>query len=756
MKRLESKTLQRLKVKKAVPAQKMDGNEKLVLRKCASYMYRHLSHHIIPDNESLEFACWILKEKVLDIGTFLKEQIKSIHIDRHKKGLPIDRRKMARMYEQINEVTKTGLDPDDYARAIQSILTKIPTKLVKATYKLILKKLEERHLELSSKKKSDIEKSLLNLQQMFSLTDKEAEVCLFFYILTSFDDTEKFFVGHLNCNLYVCHRKLLRILNLTKKDYTEIFSGTIKRIGLIEMDRYHMELNDDFVKIIEDPSGEITTEFFKKARTTHTSLRDHFVGDEQTDHVLKLLGQKRQTPTHILLYGAPGTGKTSYARGIAAKVGMPAFEITLDEERNESSHRRAAIMAGLNITNIGKGSVIIVDEADNILNTNFSWLMRGETQDKGWLNHLLEKPDTRIIWITNNIIDIEDSVLRRFAYSLHFKKFSRMQREILWENLLRKNKATRLLGNDEVKKLASRYDVSAGVIEMAIIKAKERGGKKTCFIEAVHLALNSYETLINGGFPKRKKEEIDSDYSLAGLNIEGDLAAIMQQMELFNDHLRQRNEIRYRNMNLLFYGVPGAGKSELARYIAKHLDRELLVKRLSDILDPFVGGTERNISRVFSEAENEEAVLVIDEADSLIFNRDAAVRSWEISCTNEFLSQMERFQGILICTTNRFDGLDEASLRRFNHKVGFRHLTPEGVEAFYDKFLIRLVNKPLPESDRIGLRNIASLSPGDFKVIRDRYGFYPAGQMSHKQLIHDLRQEACLKQMHGKQKAIGF
>lgn len=59
-------------------------------------------------------------------------------------------------------------------------------------------------------------------------------------------------------------------------------------------------------------------------------------------------------------------------------------------------------------------------------------------------------------------------------------------------------------------------------------------------------------------------------------------------------------------MNLLFYGPPGTGKSELARYIACHLDKELICKKTSDILDSFVGGTEQNIKEAFEEAESEE------------------------------------------------------------------------------------------------------------------------------------------------------
>ena len=144
-------------------------------------------------------------------------------------------------------------------------------------------------------------------------------------------------------------------------------------------------------------------------------------------------------------------------------------------------------------------------------------------------------------------------------------------------------------------------------------------------------------------------------------------------------------------MNLLFYGPPGCGKSELARYIAHRLDREVLCRRAGDLLSPYVGETEANVKKAFQEAEAEDAVLVIAEADSMLFSRDRAVRSWEISHTNEFLAQMEKFKGILICTTNRLRDLDQATIHRFNHKVEFQYLTWEGNITFYRKLLVELM-----------------------------------------------------------------
>ena len=228
------------------------------------------------------------------------------------------------------------------------------------------------------------------------------------------------------------------------------------------------------------------------------------------------------------------------------------------------------------------------------------------------------------------------------------------------------------------------------------------------------------------------------------------------RLEAFDVYLRKDDQHQIMNINLLFYGPSGTGKSELARYIANRLDRKAICKRISDLQSMYVGEGEKNIKRAFLEAENEEAILIIDEADSLLFSRDRARHSWEISFTNEFLTQMEKFRGILICTTNRLDDLDSASLRRFNHKIGFDYLTAEGNLLFYELFLKPLSPEKLDPVSRRELKRIKYLAPGDFKVVRDRYSFHPKNEIDHILLIDALKNEAKLKTNHGQVNRIGF
>src|SRR5690606_37517536 len=120
-----------------------------------------------------------------------------------------------------------------------------------------------------------------------------------------------------------------------------------------------------------------------------------------------------------------------------------------------------------------------------------------------------------------------------------------------------------------------------------------------------------------------------------------------------------------------------------------------VVKRTSDLISCYVGQSEKNIAAAFSEAEQQGAILFMDEADSLFINRADAYRSWEVSQTNELLCQMENFSGVLICATNFSEHMDPAVMRRFTFKVGFDYLKPGANILFFQRILAPLLARPM-------------------------------------------------------------
>jgi SpoVK/Ycf46/Vps4 family AAA+-type ATPase len=129
-------------------------------------------------------------------------------------------------------------------------------------------------------------------------------------------------------------------------------------------------------------------------------------------------------------------------------------------------------------------------------------------------------------------------------------------------------------------------------------------------------------------------------------------------------------------ISLLFYGMPGTGKTLMAQAIADKYDRKLTVIGAAEVQTPEPGGAERNLKKAFKTALDENAVLLFDECDSLITDRQRVgmILSAQINC---LLTELEQFTGIVIFTTNRLGDLDPAFDRRVSLKLEFPMPTAE-------------------------------------------------------------------------------
>ncbi len=714
--------------------------DSFVLIQSARFLIRHLERYGVPDCETLSLTCWLLEDEVQGILQKLDRLLKAS-----------DRKALSR------EIETSDTPAEDFPRVMAKYCQRLGGGRCRFVLKACCEELDALVNRLCALGKSESEINIEKLRRMFHLSELEVRFCNLLFINTASEEAETFFVTHLQCNQLSGYRYLLNLLRAGPEEVNAVLNGTLKAVDLIDMDRSDLRIKDDFWPLFLNPSPQCLGErYFRPALRSDVPLDHHFVPVGHRAHAERLLAEKPASSTHLLLYGPPGSGKTSFALGITAGTGAPVYEIVRGEE-NRAAARRAAIVACLNLTNIGDGAIIVVDEADNLLNTDSAWQMRGEIHDKGYLNQLLETPGARIVWIVNQIDDIDPSVMRRFAFSIKFRPFNRRQRCLLWDRILRKHRMKRHFNEAEIAELAARYPVSAGAVDLALTKAVESGyRKKAALREFIEAALTVHRTLVQKGAAITDKDRLPEGYVIEGLNTDIGLDQLLSSASRFDQVLTSGQEEGPLHLNLLFHGPPGTGKSAFARYLAEKLQRGCQCRRMSDLLDPFVGVTERNIREAFERAETEEAVLVMDEVDSLLFSRDRAQRSWEVSHTNEFLTGMERFRGLLICTTNRFEDLDAASIRRFNHKVRFDYLTPEGNVLFYRRCLAPIIDEKIHDKLLKELRSLKTLAPGDFGLVKQQFRFFQKSELSHEAVLKALRREACLKRKnHGKEK-IGF
>jgi SpoVK/Ycf46/Vps4 family AAA+-type ATPase len=124
------------------------------------------------------------------------------------------------------------------------------------------------------------------------------------------------------------------------------------------------------------------------------------------------------------------------------------------------------------------------------------------------------------------------------------------------------------------------------------------------------------------------------------------------------------------------------------------------------------------MARMFEEAATENAVLLLDEADSFLRSRKLAERNYEITEVNEMLQGMERHTGVFICTTNLFDELDEAALRRFTFKIRFQALTAGQRLRMFVAEALAGSETAMTAEQRSRLAALDQLVPGDFAAVQ--------------------------------------
>jgi SpoVK/Ycf46/Vps4 family AAA+-type ATPase len=129
-----------------------------------------------------------------------------------------------------------------------------------------------------------------------------------------------------------------------------------------------------------------------------------------------------------------------------------------------------------------------------------------------------------------------------------------------------------------------------------------------------------------------------------------------------------------KGLSVLFSGPPGTGKTLAAEVIAHELQLDLFKIDLSGVVSKYIGETEKNLAKIFYEAETSNAILFFDEADSLFGKRtsvsDAHDRYANIE-TSYLLQKMEEYEGIVILATNLRENIDDAFSRRIRFIVEF-------------------------------------------------------------------------------------
>lgn len=502
---------------------------------------------------------------------------------------------------------------------------------------------------------------------------------------------------------------------------------------------------------------------FYKQGSSEQVIPWEFFGDlaENDGKIVEELISSCNGKCNILLYGASGTGKTTFAHTLAAQLGRKAFEIRQGGEDGRDSNSQSR-MIGVSVCNDQENpedALIIVDEADELLRATSGGIGGlglttggGKSTEKGVMNAILDEMRIPAIWISNApATEMDASVRRRFDYSICFESLSRAQRIAVWRNIVGKLGLSATIGEDKIEEYAAKYETSAGGISTVLSNVKHLKPKYADTDALVAKLMRPHCRLMgvkdSGRFLPTK------GYSLDGLNIKGKvgLEKIVKGVgNFYTAGFNAGGEDRPR-MNILLHGAPGTGKTEFVKYLGQKLDRKVVTMKGSDLLSKWVGESEQNIASAFRQAEAENAILFFDEVDGILQSRESARNEWQISQVNEILQQMESFNGVMVAATNFCRNLDAAVMRRFTFKLEFDYLDDDGKKRFFERFF----KTELTDGEYEELKTLANLAPGDFRTVRQEE-FYLGEPQSNADRIAALAEECKYKKAKKVTRRIGF
>jgi SpoVK/Ycf46/Vps4 family AAA+-type ATPase len=552
---------------------------------------------------------------------------------------------------------------------------------------------------------------------------------------------------------------LAMILGVSKEDIQERLSpsGTLARTGLVRVDRgarYQLRSKLELIchgfaermmSSAEDPVN-LFRGSFGPAKSAALTLNDFEHVRPTLDILIPHLRRALQDGRHgvnVLIHGVPGTGKSELSRTLGEACNATVFEVASEDRDGDpiKGELRLRSFSAAQALLTGKASLLVFDEAEDVFSDGDGFFGRKSTAQlrKAWVNRLLEENKVPGIWLSNSIDCIDPAFIRRFDVVLHLDiPPLNMRTHILQKTCGDLVEASTIKRLSQVEHLAPAVVARAASVVRAV---HEDLGGMSHDAALEHLVDSTLVAQRHTGLQKRGADDLPDYYDPAFINANADLSAI-------TEGIRQAGSAR-----ICLFGPPGTGKTAYGRWLAEQLGIPLLVKRASDLLSMWIGGTEKNIAKAFRDATADKALLLIDEVDSFLQDRRGASRSWEVTAVNEMLTQVESFGGVFIASTNLMGGLDQASLRRFDLKVKLDFMRPEQSSQLLCRQCEALGIEAPGDIDQRQLRKLTQLTPGDFAAIARQNRFRPFKNAAA--LVESLAQECAAKE-GGAHKSIGF
>jgi AAA+ superfamily predicted ATPase len=518
---------------------------------------------------------------------------------------------------------------------------------------------------------------------------------------------------------------------------------------------HYMKLDEQVVRLLlgqKDLSPTISP-FSRLIKPTISLDELALSGDLQRAlSALVLQARKACLPLRLYFHGPPGVGKRRTAEALAGESGMPFLSVNLSEAANASGNFELVLK-------------LIFREAwfqDTLLYLgNLEAISNDERAIQCLSTALAGSRGIVILAGTQKRLPAPMAYTTEMAVPFPMPAFA--QRRHHWQTAL--GDAGVALDAQDLDALAARFRLTPGRITSAVIAARNDALWRSATLSPdQNPAPSSLQPMLSDLFAAAREQ---SGHDIEALARKVEPGYTWDDIVLPPDHLAHLKEIcdqaRYRHivygawgfdrkmhlgkgLNVLFSGLPGTGKTMGAEVIAHELGLDLYKIDLSQVVSKYIGETEKNLDRIFTAAENTNAILFFDEADTLFGKRtqvhDAHDRYANIE-VGYLLQKMEEYDGIAILATNMHQNMDEAFIRRVKLSVEF----PFPEEPYRYRIWRGHFPAEAPSSDDIDFVFLARqfhLAGGNIKNIVLNASFMAAaeGQCIHmKHLILAARRE---------------
>lgn len=479
-------------------------------------------------------------------------------------------------------------------------------------------------------------------------------------------------VAHLSQNRWAAQELWTTVFNVKKEALAHALrpDGALRLSGMLRPSfrkGVPVELGDVWLELLSR-SGDLKDTLLEPLSTRASAGTPARLLAEDLELATQVVANpKNVRGVNLLLYGAPQLDKKQLLQQVVQKAGRQAWRVRALQDVSQVERPALVYVAQKLLAKTEPDAVLVVERPADVLTTRPSAFLQelfgvefDPSEVKPFDENLLESNVVPVIWLSSSVAALPDETVARFVFHAPLKKADRKERQAHLEALLDSYKLTKR-AREELLKLegVSAVQLTAAFKAAELSNARTRTERDAIVVQAVRRS----QRALSRDLTAKMKPSV-THYSLNYLNTAGRFGP----QEILKC-LKQRPKGA-----LVFYGLPGTGKTQFVEHLAAELGMPLVTKKASDLLSKWLGDSEKNIAAAFEEAASEDAILLLDEGDSFLRDRSYARESWQITQVNELLQHIERFDGIVVVCTNLFQGLDAAALRRFTFKVEFREL----------------------------------------------------------------------------------